>query len=72
MHGLRIRLTVLNNLHNTGQIKLLGPSRISTPHRQIQSQFGLLKIVQLTAKAIHVNYQMQQDKVVHHMPMHNS
>jgi len=72
MHGLRIRLTELNNLHNTGQIKLLGPSRISTPHRQIQPQFGLLEIVQLTAKAIHVNYQMQQDKVVHHMPMHNS
>ena len=36
---------------------------------QIQPKFGLVKIAKLTAKIIHVNCQMQQDKVVHPMPM---
>ena len=50
----------------------MGPPRISGPHSQFHPKFGLAKIVKLTAKTIHVNYKMQQDKVVHPMPMHKS
>ena len=45
------------------------PPRISAPHPEIQPKFRLAKIVKLTAKIIHVNYQMQQDKVVCITPM---
>jgi len=67
MEWRRTSFIVQNLLEDqNGAIENLG----SSP--QIQPKFGLLKIVKLTAKTIHVNYQMQQDKVVHPMPMHKS
>jgi len=50
----------------------MGPPRISAPQPQIQPKFGLAKILKLTDKTNHVNYQMQQNKVVHPTPMFKS
>ena len=50
----------------------MGPQRISALHPQIQPKFGLAKILKLTDKTNHVNYQMQQNKVVHPTPMFKS
>jgi len=46
----------------------MGPTRILAPHPQIQPKFGQAKIVKVTAKIIHVNYQsqMQQDSRAPH------
>ena len=44
----------------------IGPPTILAPHPQIQPKFGLAKIAKLTAKIIHVNYQMQQDSHAPH------
>jgi len=44
----------------------MGTLGISAPHPQIQPKFRLPKIVKLTAKTIHMNYQMQQDSRAPH------
>ena len=61
--GRRTSLTIENLLEaQNGATQNFGLSP------QIQPKFGLAKIAKLTAKIIHVNYEMQHNEVMHRAP----